>query len=228
MVINLKFYTFSQFLVSFFFQLTTFVAFCSLLTDSAVVVIFVFLLSYHQHIRINKINNEIVRVSQANCSAHQISIAIKRFNEEHNRFIKQLWNYNQYWRQIYLVFVVLAIPSNQIMKHQIIFESMELHIRVFFSLILILNDGVLFGLQLSYASFSKKVHKMCSNLSRLQWKVNGYPFRMRMKIKLMVSFERLSSNKMIGVTMGGIVLTFPFFYLVRPFLYLTIILTLLL
>ena len=214
MVINFKFYTFPQFLGSIFFQIITFVAIVSLLTDTTVTLIFVCLLAYHQHLRIDKINYEIERVCKPNCSPHQISIAIKRFNEEHNRFIMQLWNYNKYWKHLYLIFIMLGFPGNLVIMHQILFESMELHIRVFLVLSILLNDGILFGLQLIYALFSKKVHKMCSNLSRLQWRVNGFPFRMRTKIKLLVSFERLSSKKKIGITIGGVVMTFQIFYLV--------------
>ena len=119
-------------LSSFFFQLTTFISFIAATTDGIVVGVMVLLLNYHQHMRINKINYEIEKVSKPNCPPYEISKAIKRFNEEHNRFIMQLWNYNHYSRNVYFAFVFCSFPINLLAMHQIIFEPLDMHIRAFF------------------------------------------------------------------------------------------------
>jgi hypothetical protein len=63
------------------------------------------------------------------------------------------------------------------------------------------------------ASLSSKIHKGAKRLSRFQWKINGWPFRTRTKIKILITFERLSSDRKIGFTIGSLaVMTFPLFY----------------
>ena len=198
--------------MSSFFQLTTFVAFYAFFTDALVIALLVIVVSYNHHLRISKINYEIERVVEPNASSHEISKAIKKFNEEHNIFVTQIWSFNNYGKNIYLIFLITAFPINLSAMHQVIFEKIELQLRIFFTIGVFCHDLILFGLQLSFASFSKKVHKMCVNLSRLQWRVRGFPFRTRTKLKLLATFERLSSKKKIGITVGSVVMTFPIFY----------------
>ena len=104
-----------------------------------------------------------------------------------------------------------AFPINLSTMHQFIFEDLDLEYRAFNLLCAVTHSCIFFGLLLSYAKFSVKIHKMCSNLSRLQWEVSGYAFGLRTKLKLLMCFERLSSRKKIGVAIGGTVLTFPLF-----------------
>jgi hypothetical protein len=75
-----------------------------------------------------------------------------------------------------------------------------------------------------FASLSSKIHKTGKRLSRLQWKINGWPFRARTKIKILTTFERLSSDTKIGPSIGSlVVMTFPLFYRVIDFVFLLLL-----
>ena len=220
LVINIKYYTLNQCLISSFFQLTTIVSFLALFADGMVAAPLVLILAYFQHLRINRINLVIEKISKLRFpTSTAINLAIVRFNREHNHFVSQIWSFNNYWENLYLLFVVTAFPINLFSMHQIIFERIELFLRLFFVILLLFHDMIFFGLQLSLASFSKKIHKMGSNLSRLQWKVNGNPYRMRTKLKLLITFEKLSSKKKLGISLGYVIMTFPLFYKVSSIIF---------
>ena len=70
---------------------------------------------------------------------------------------------------------------------------------------------VLFSLSFACAYMSKHIHRTAVPLSRLQWKFKGIRYLL-LKLKLMTYFERLSSTRKIGVTLGPtITLTMPIF-----------------
>ena len=74
---------------------------------------------------------------------------------------------------------------------------------------------VFFGITFVWAQMSKNIHRMTVTLSQLQWQFNGWPFRVKMKIKLMTYFERLSAKKKIGFTISStITLTHHIFAMV--------------
>ena len=206
-----------QFFKSIFFQMTTFITFYIFFTDGIVLSVIVIILSYYQHIRIRRINKTIENlcIDPSSNSSTQITLDVKKFSEEHNRFCSQIFQYNNYWKELNLVFMVTAFPINLATMHQILFENLDLEMRSFYIICILVHSTLLFGLTLSYASFSQKIHKMCSNLSRLQWRISSNPFCLRTKFKLLMCFERLSSRKKIGITMGGTVFTFPLFTKVK-------------
>ena len=197
--------------------MTTFIAFFTFFTDGLIASVFVSILSYYYNIRIRIINKTIENIFKQPSlyASWKISSAVKKFNEEHNRFCSQIFNYNKYWNKLNLLFMVTAFPINLSIMHQIIFEDLDLEMRSFYIICIITHSILLFGVTLSYASFSQKIHKMCSNLSRLQWRISSNSFDLRTKFKLIMSFERLSSRKKIGIAMGGTVFTFPLFSKVK-------------
>ena len=142
----------------------------------------------------------------------EVHRAVKTFTEEHNRFCTHINAINQFWKYLFLTVLVTIIPINLIMMQQLLFEDISLQLRLLFVVSLFWNFALLFGVQYFFASVSVKIHIMYAKLSRLQWCLNGYPFRMRIKMKLIMCFERLSSTKhRIGITMGSIVFTMPLF-----------------
>ena len=102
--------------------------------------------------------------------------------------------------------------------HQLLFEDIPLHLTLYYVACIICTDSLLFGVQYCFALYSVKIHSMYAKLSRLQWCLNGYPFLMRIKMKLIMCFERLTSTKhRIGFTMGSIVFTMQLFAMVTIF-----------
>ncbi len=190
--------------------------------DSMKTAVFQFLIVYYFRVRaenINKIIDDLIDSNQM--SGHQISSAIKSFICEHNQICTQLFNYNQFWKKLHFVFIFTVIPMNLNSLHQFLFENMEFYMRAVFGLSILIQLIVIFFTQFLIASLSSKVHKTGKRLSRLQWKINGWPFRARTKIKILTTFERLSSDRKIGLSIGSLaVMTFPLFYKVISFVFL--------
>ena len=145
----------------------------------------------------------------SNGKVHQL---VRQFTEGHNRFCSHIWIINFVIKKFYIAFLVTTMPINLLAQHQVLFESVKVHVKLAFIIALFFHDVCLFGLQSACALLSKKIHAMNSKLSRLQWSLNGYPFRMRIKMKLLMCLERLSAKKKIGFTVAGAAMTFPLFY----------------
>jgi hypothetical protein len=184
--------------------------------------VFGFLIVYYFGVRTEKINKIINYLIASNqMSGHHISSAIKSFICEHNQICTQLLKYNQFWKKLYFSFIFTIIPMNLFYLHQFLFENQNFYIRAVFGISILLHITVIFFVQFLVASLSSKIHKTGKRLSRFQWKINGWPFRARTKIKILTTFERLSSDRKIGFTIGSLaVMTFPLFYRVINFVFL--------
>ncbi len=101
---------------------------------------------------------------------------------------------------------------NLILLYQYLFEDLKFYIQIIVLFLITIQSLTIFVFQYYFASLSASIHKPLKVLSRLQWNLNGWPFRMRTKIKLLSWFERLSSDRKIGAAIGSIaVMTFPLF-----------------
>ena len=135
---------------------------------------------------------------------------IKHFIEEHNDFCQLFIDYNRFWSKLYYAFFFTMIPVNLVLLHQILFEDIEWKIRVFLGFLALLLLVEFYIIQYFFAYISYEIHKTTKLLARLQWSLKGRPFRLRIKLKLMTYFERLSCKRKIDLTIGPtFVLTFP-------------------
>ena len=202
-------------MLSIFFQLISSISFTTLFIDGFVAAAFLLLLCYYEHLRINKINYHVKSVHNS-VETPNVHRAVKAFTEEHIRYCNHINAVNQFWKNLLLAFFVTILPTNLIMMHQVLFEDIPLELRLLFIVCMLVTDSILFGVQYSFALFSVKIHSMYAKLSRLQWCLK--PSRMRIKWKLIMCFERLTSAKhRIGFTMGSIVFTMPLFAMVIHF-----------
>ena len=163
---------------------------------------------------INKINRNLFNIFNKNIRKHR-NIQFKRvkqFIEDHNEFCKLLAEINQFWSKIYLVFLLTIFPINLIWMHQFFFEQLDYLALIFIgpaNLIMFLEIVLI---QYRIAKVSNNIHKTDKILVRIQWTIKGWPFRLKPKLKLQTYFERLSSKKKIGISIGPIiVLTVPVF-----------------
>ena len=209
-IVLIRHYTMELFVRSLLFQLVAIVGFGSMAIDAFVFGTLSIIITYYELMRINKINQMVERAHKniGNGKVHQL---VRQFTEQHNRFCLHIWTLNVVINKFYMAFLLTTMPINLLAQHQVLFESLKVHIKLGFILGIFLNDCCLFGLQAAYALVSKKIHLMNLKLSRLQWSLNGYPFRMRIKIKLLMCFERMSAKRKIGITMAGAAMTFPLF-----------------
>ena len=138
---------------------------------------------------------------------------IKQFIEEHNDFCHIFVTYIKFWSKLYFAFFFTLIPINLVLLHQILFEDIEWKIRVFLAFAAVVLTLEVYIILYFFAYISYEIHKTTKLLARLQWRLKGWPFRLRNKLKLMKYFEKLSSKRKIGFTIGSIlVLTFPVFH----------------
>ena len=206
--INLKFYTCKLFVLSLPFQMITIIASLSFIIDVICNIAFILIIIYYEHLRIDSINRIINNSVNRHKSIHHL---VKRFSEEHNQFCTHIWNLNIWMKNIYIATMLCCFPMNLLAMHQLFFEQLDELVIVFGTIILVINNFVVFMLQFIFALLSKKIHRMLVKLSLLQWSLNGYPFRMRSKMKLLMCLERLSAKRKIGFTIAGTAMTFPLF-----------------
>ena len=202
-------YTLQMYLISLPFQIAEYMAILAISFDGVVAATLILTITYYEHLRINKINRTIERVNRND--SFEVHVAVIKFFEEHFRYCDHLLIINKFGKNLSIVFFVTSFPFNLIMMHQVLFEDLSINLRIAYGLMLFGDDAIMFGVQYSFASLSLKCHKMCSKLSRLQWSINRYPNRMRTKLKLLMCFERLSSKRKIGITLGSMVFTMPLF-----------------
>jgi hypothetical protein len=98
--------------------------------------------------------------------------------------------------------------------HQFLFGSLGLYVQFFFGLTVFIELIVIFLFQFLTASVSTKIHKSEKYLARIQRNITKRSlFCLRIKFKLLTYFERLRSNRKIGLAIGSVaVMTLPLFY----------------
>ena len=115
-----------------------------------------------------------------------------------------------------LVFFATILPFNLILSHQFLFEDISLESRFIIIMIIVIILYVTTICMYILAHMSRLTHRTAVPLSRFQWRLKGLPFGLRHKIKVMSYFERLSSNRKFGITIGPtIAVTIPVFSQVR-------------
>ena len=210
MILTVSHYTIELFVRSLLFQLVTGIAFASITIDAIFCAVLVLIITYYELMRIDKINSK-VEMAYKHIGNGKVNQLVRQFTEEHNRFCSHIWTLNEITKKFYIAFLVTNMPLNLLAQHQVLFESLKVHVKLVFIMILLFNDLCLFGLQAAFALGTKKIHAMNSKLSLLQWSLNGYPLRMRIKFKLLMCFQRMSAKKKIGFTIAGTAMTFPLF-----------------
>ena len=209
LAINLKLYNAKMFMLSIFFQLITSIYITSFFIDGCTSSALAIIIAYYEHLKIGKINNHVKSVYDS-LDTIKVHRAVKAFTEEHNRYCTHINAVNQFWKNLFLTFFATMLPINLTIMHQLLFEDIPLQLRLLYVVCMFCSDVQLFGLQFLLASLTVKIHSMYAKLSRLQWCLKGS--RIRVKWKLIMCFERLSSTKhRIGITMGSIVFTMPLF-----------------
>ena len=137
---------------------------------------------------------------------------VQKFIVRHNNFCEVYQQIFKLMSKNMFHYYLTVIPISLLMIHQVFFEELPLEYKFVYTLLTI---SALYGTivnQYIMAHMSRLTHRTAVPLSRLQWRLKGLPFGLRHKIKVMSYFERLSSNRKFGVTIGPtITLTIPVF-----------------
>ena len=212
--IVIRFYTFGTFLESILPQIFAQISIQAVLFDMWVAVLAGVVMIYMGILIMKTLNRKMENIftkkKQNNIKIHK---SIKQFIEEHNDFCQLYNDYNKFWSKLYLAFVLTIIPLNLLWLHQFLFESLDTMNKIVIGLSSIMMCFVIVIVQFFIALLSSRIHKSTKLLARLQWRLNGWPFRLQTKLRLMTYFERLSSSRKVGLSIGPIiVLTYPVFY----------------
>ena len=190
----------------------------SMIFDGFVELAFFSLGTLDLHLRINKVNDRITSLIQSNWQKMQrmkrtnINLRFEKFFIEHNNLCYKVKRFSDFWKDIYLTLILTMFPTTLILLHMVIFEQMETYYRIFNILIIMNIYFALFVLQYFFASLSHKMHRQCKLLARSQWLFNKTNSSLAFKLKIQTYFEKLSSNKRIGFSIGTlVVITFPLF-----------------
>ena len=197
--VNIQFYDTKMIMLSIFFQSISSISFTTFFVDGCATAALCMLLTYYEHLRMNKINYHVMSVYDSKDTT-EVHRAVKAFTEEHNLLCAHINVVNRFWKNLLLTLFITMLPANLIVMHQLLFEDIPLHLRFFYVVCILCLDSILFGLQYSFAQFSKKVHSMYAKLSRLQWCLKGT--RMKIKLKLNMCFESLTNKRKIGFQNG--------------------------
>ena len=135
---------------------------------------------------------------------------IINFIVEHNSYCVAVADYNKFWNKLFFAFLVIMFPCCFMLQHIVLFTKIKTILYIFgiaSTIIIMVFSCLAFGC----AYMSKHIHRTAVPLSRLQWRLKGIRYRL-FKLKLMTYFERLSSTRRMGVTLGPtITLTIPIF-----------------
>ena len=201
--------------ISMIFILTYF-----LISDGFLEFILLTMGTYDLHLRIDKINEKVISfIETKNFKQRAMFAKVSRYIVEHNSLCNRVKNSSQFWHNIYLALVLTITPSSLILLHLAIFEKVDPFLRIAFIGSLISCYFFLVVLQYFFSSLSHKMHRLCNHLSRIQWRfiqtnINNINnnYNLRLKLKLQTYFERLSSDRRIGFSIGSLtVITYPLF-----------------
>ena len=163
-----------------------------------------FLVMYVMMKFIKKTNSIIMNVGANKLFQNNITIlnTIRKFIMLHNHYSTIMYKINFLCSRLLLACSILCMPPNLIVIHLLFFENSDLVTKFLFVWIAFNSSIIIILILYAMANLSKESHRTTVHLSRLQWRINGQPFGLRYKIKLMSYFERLSSNRKIGITIG--------------------------
>ena len=116
---------------------------------------------------------------------------------------------NKFWGDVNLAFIFSLYPMSLIFSHLFFFEEISPLPRLFYGFVISLECILLFGVEYLLASLSSKMHKSYKILSKIQLSLNKRS-DLRLKLKLQSYFERLCSQKSIGISIATLtVLCYP-------------------
>ena len=165
------------------------------------------------HLRINKVNEKaLLLLRGTNPNRTGLRSRFERFTIEHNSLCFKVKKFSAISKNIYLAALLFQCPTTLIMLHLVLFESIDYFMRITYIIALIDSYAILFVLQYFIASLPHKMHRQCKLLARIQWLFNETNSSVGFKFKIQTYFERLSSDKRIGFSIGSlVVITFPLF-----------------
>ena len=210
----LQYYDIASFLISLPIQLFNCLTLIVAIVDSALYIFCSIVFGICIGLILRNVNNKLSLVVKNNKRIDRFVLheQLRQFMSDHNEICRLFLVCNKFFSKLYFNIVITIVPASLILFQSILFEEISNHVKSYSIFLTIVVTASIFISQYFYAYLTKQVHKHTLLLSKLQWKIKGWPFRLSTKLKLMAYFERLSANKKIGLTLGPTVtLTFSVF-----------------
>jgi hypothetical protein len=197
------------------FLIVFFIGAYYLLIDIYSSVVFFYLICHYFHLKSQKLNERIlllIKISRFNNPSLKNS-SIAKLVTDHNSFCSKVKRYNEFWQKPFLSFIIAMVPSNLFALHQLLFEERKTYVLMINTSIVLYECFFIFFLSYYTSALSQQIHGSAKKLLLLQLRCTG--LTIKNKIKLMTCFERLSSKRKIGFSLGSLtVMTYPIFQLV--------------
>jgi hypothetical protein len=178
-------------------------------------VTFFYLICHYFHLKSQKLNKRIlllIKISRFNIPSLKNS-SMAKLVMDHNCFCTKVKRYNEFWQKPFLSFLIALIPSNLFVLHQLSFEETKTYILIINTTVVLYEFFFIFFLSYYTSALSQQIHDSAKKLLLLQLRCTG--LTINNKLKLMTCFERLSSKRKIGFSLGPLsVMTYPIFQLV--------------
>jgi len=190
---------------------------------------FFYLICFFFKKRASKINDQLNIISKQ--KSEKILNDLKRAKRisqiiiDHNKLCRQVLDYNKFWQKYYVNTIFCVFPINLCLLQQVLFSDLHFMLRILYSFCVLASWIFIFYLNFIASSVSKHVQKSAKALYKIQLEVkrtNLWINNLKIKIKLMSTFECVSGMKIIGFSARSLfMITFPVFYnKVRNYVYL--------
>ena len=215
-IISVKFYSFELFVQSLIFTMMLLVASffgCfDILKSSA----YLYLLFYFIILRIKKLKAKLQCLSESRLDSKKILRLSSELLSEHNSIVRQIHNYNKFWRKYILYIIFTLIPINLLYLNQILFVSgVDYYLYYAYGTFLSLSWCILIILSFFASRVSSGMQSIGLYLYKIQFCAEKCSFHeTRTKIKLLSNFERMvNTNITIGFSVSTLfVMTHPLLY----------------
>ena len=215
-IILIRFYTLITFMQSLLFHLINFGVYVIFIYTSSMFLAGISAITYVGMVFIQTTNEYLLCLinKQDIMFINHIVLAtgVQKFIIPHNTFCQLYYIIFKLMSKLLLAYFMTLMPLNLILIHQFLFEELALEYKLYSVLLIGMMTLTTIITQYTVAHLSLLTHRTAVPLSRLQLRLKGLPFGLRHKIKVMSYFERLSSNRKFGITIGPtITLTMPVF-----------------
>ena len=181
---------------------------------------YLYLLFYFIILRIKKLKAKLDSLSETGFESTDILRLSSELLSELNSIVRQIHNYNEFWRKYFLYIIFTLIPINLLFLNQILFVSgVKYYLYYLYGTAVFITWFILITLSYFASRVSKGIRSIGMKLYKIQFCAEKCGFHeTKTKIKLLSNFERMvNTNITIGFSVSTLfVMTHPLLYRVRP------------
>lgn len=201
-------------------QLVFFAGLYYLLIEILLTIAHFYIVCYYIRLKVNKLTKRTESLVRTHCASKQSCYLLRNLVHDFDYICSKIFHYNKFWSSVNLYIILTMIPVNLCstnLTFSLLKMNSEFKVYIIGTDILMIVYTWIFIFFISYcmADISYNIHKNYKNLLRIQYGIND---NIRIKFKLLNSFERIGSQKKIGFEVKHLfVMTYPVLYRVSHF-----------